>query len=348
MHKLVTLLGLLTIACGSAATPALNAAAPDAADTSAAPAADVPAPDMPVSTCDAACSALEKCNESTGKCVNLCGWFCTPSEICQVQGDKGTCVAKPAPGAGPDAAGGSCSLPTAWSPNLQRISKLAIADVTTGCDLDGDGKPNNVLGKVTSLYKDANSQLQKSIDAGAPLWLLDAPNYHADGADFAIAVLQGKLATGSQCAPGAADCACLVDPDSYDLAAPATQECPVLALWPVSMVKDGALQATGDGQAFPLNLAVEGMTLKLWVRKVTATGTVTGNSGWQGTTGGFLCGVIAVKDFPSQPATPGTATALVAGILKPDIALTPGGPKDAMSIALQFETVRAKAVGLAK
>lgn len=343
MHKQIAVLGWLMLACSSAG-PAAPGLVPDIPDSIAADALpDAPLAAAPPIPCDAACSAIETCNVYTGKCVNLCGGFCTPSEICQVTAGKGTCVAKTPPGvdAGADGVTGTCTLPTAWSPNLQRISKLAIADVTLGCDLDGDGKPNNVFGKMVELYKDVNVQIQKGADDGTSGILLDAPNFRTDGGPFAVTVLGGHFAAATMCQSGQADCEYVVDPDSYDLASSATAECTGRASWPEASVAGGALQATGLGPAFPfISLGVPGK-VQLWIRDVTVTGTTTGAESWQTTTAGWLCGGIAVKDL--EAATGGSG-----GILKPDFALTPGGPKDAISVALTFETVRAKAVGLVK
>ena len=342
MHKRIAVLGWLFVACSSSAVPAVPGVA-DVPDVLADAATDIPPADTPPIPCDASCADIEKCNVYTGKCINLCGDFCTPSEFCQVTAGKGMCVDKPKPDAdaGADAFVGTCTLPSGWSPNLQRISKLAIADVTKGCDLDGDGKPNNVLGKVVSLYKDANTQIQKTIDDGKLSLLLEAPGYRTDGAAFFVSVLSGQFDPAAVCEPGQADCAVLLQPDAYDLAFPATVECPAVGNWPEAKVLAGAFQAIGKGKAFPFLFFGAPAMQTLWIRSVIVTGSVTDAAGWQTTTEGLLCGGIAVADL--EAATGGSA-----GPFKPDMALTPGGPKDAMSIALTFETVRAKASGLAK
>ena len=330
----------------SAVDTAKDAATPVDVVTTVDVAKDV-APPKP---CNGACKANETCDATSNKCVSACvpacaatGETCTPS----ADGKTFTCVKQ------------TCKFPTTWGPNLQKFSKLAISDVTKGCDLDGDGKPNNVLGKVVSLYKDANTQLAKTVADGTIVLILEAPGYKTDKTPFDINLLIGKFdkTATPACDPTTATCNYTITAASYNTATAATGFCPALVTFPGAKDDAGTLSTSGK-DVFQLNVPVVGMNLNLKITQASLQGTTADMTNWKGTTSGMVCGVISKDDLNAaidaippdvlaQIGDAATVKSLVAGILKPDIALTPGGPKDALSVAIDFETIPANVTGMA-
>lgn len=352
-------------ACGSSAaeTPAATGAdatvtdAPGATDTQApkdtASTDTTAAPDVakdvpPAKPCNGTCKANETCDSATNKCISACVPACKAGENCVASTDGKTfsCAAQ------------ACKFPDKWGPNLQKISKLAITDVTKGCDLDGDGKPNNVLGKVVSLYKDANTQLAKTVADGTIVLILEAPGFKTDKTPFDINLLIGKFdkAATPPCDPTTATCNYTIDPVSYDTASALTGFCPSLVTFPGAKDDNGSITTTGK-DVFQLNVPVVGMNLNLKITQASMLGTTTDATTWKDTKSGMICGVISKDDLNAaidaipadvlaQIGDAATVKSLVAGILKPDIALTPGGPKDALSVAIDFETIPANVTGM--
>ena len=318
-----------------------------AADTAAKPdvAADVP----PAKPCNGTCKANETCDTATNKCISACVPACKAGENCVASTDGKTfsCAAQ------------ACKFPDKWGPNLQKISKLAITDVAKGCDLDGDGKPNNVLGKVVSLYKDANTQLAKTVADGTIVLILEAAGFKTDNTPFDINLLIGKFdkAAVPACDPTTATCNYTVTAASYDTASALTGFCPSLVTFPGAKDNNGSITTSGK-DVFQLNVPVVGMNLNLKITQASMLGTTTDATTWKDTKSGMICGVISKDDLNaaidaipadvlSQIGDAATVKSLVAGILKPDIALTPGGPKDALSVAIDFETIPAVVTGMA-
>jgi len=287
------------------------------------------------------CSTQCAAGPSAPGCVDCLAISCAPA--------LQTCADAPA----------ACKVPSSWSPNVQKVSKLAIAAATKGCDLDGDGKPNNVFGKVLSLLSQSNTQLAAAVADGTIVLLLDAQGYKTDASTFAIDLLTGDFdkATLPACDPSAATCNYTITAGSYDTAAAQTGMCPVRMNFPDAKDEAGTLTSSSTG-TFTLSLPVLGSAvLRLKFRQGSISGATTEANTWKTTSSGMFCGVVSQDDLniaidalpPDVLAPLGGAAqfkSLISMFLKTDIALTPGGPKDGLSAAFEFETLPGQIVGV--
>lgn len=241
-----------------------------------------------------------------------------------------------------------CTLPGQWGVGgtgiVQKISHATVTqgkvtvdgkEVIDGCDLDGDGTPDNFMGKVAGLYKDANSLLDQAIAKGDVVLLLDSPGFQGEGKPFDLRVLAGQAGPQPCDLQSAdADCAYQVRTKSYDTKA-APGPCPA---W--SHV-DGAVQLAGQVGATSgvvLSEVAGGGVVRLLVLKMSAT--VTG-----GTTQGRLCGGIPVLDLAAATAKlPGGGTA--AGPIQPTTDCDGDGVLDCLSFSFDFQTVPGHVTGL--
>ncbi|GEM_PF-2692809 len=288
--------------------------------------------------CPKGCTLKEKCVD--GKCVKLplpCGGACPSGMYC----DGTKCM------------GSGCSYPTKFGPNIQKVSYFQIAQSSQGCDLDGNKKPNNVFGNILKLYPAVNTELKKSIDDGLFVLLLEAPEYKTDGTTFGINGLLGDLDfSNSKCSPTSpfANCKYTVDTDNY-AAGPSGTTCPAQVHFDPSTVKKGELQAGGTkGQTITISLPIA-TGLDVTLTQVTLQGYVKGPTKWTETKPAKLCGVITKDDFDkaidSVPAdswkqinlTKEQVKTIIAAFVNPDIDINGDGKKDAMSIAMLFESV---------
>lgn len=299
--------------------------------------ADVPAADVP----------------AAAKCTPVCG----ATEFCDVTGATPKCVAI------------TCTLPSKWGTAgdgaIQKMSIIAVSGKDKdgkmqGCDLDGDGVPNNVLGKVIDLYKDLNKVLAEKVGDGTVILILEAPEFKADNSPFDFNVLIGdKDEANLACdvTSAAANCGYTVSKLSYDVEAK-SGNCPAKITFPASkLTKEGALTAGGKNQKFVINIPVVGLNLKLTISQAQITGIVSDATSWKNTKSGRLCGVISKDDLNGAiDALPddalkaigdkATVKALVGSILKPDITLEGSDKPDAISVSLDFETIGGKISGV--
>ncbi len=245
----------------------------------------------------------------------------------------------------------ACQIPNSWGPNVQVISKLALADVGVGCDLNGDGKPDNAMGKFTSLYKDENKSLQDAISQGKLLTVWNAPQYTTGGGAFSIERLDAVLNPGdASCdvSAGGKPCNLLVKAASYDASSVGGVCAAKSQLQPAS-APGGALKAAGGGGSIPISL-LGMMDMQVNAAIDSWTGKVSGAGQWQATTGGLHCGAVtktamfnAIDTIPpsvlAQIGDAATVKSLIIGILKPDLDLDGDGIKESISFAMTFETV---------
>lgn len=285
-----------------------------------------------------------------GKCVPLvlpCNGACTDEEYCdQSTGPPGLCTKS------------GCTLPDHWGPSIQKVSEFLIAATSQGCDLDGDGKPNNVVGNLLKVYPAANDELTKSIQQGLFNMVLEAPMYNTNGAAFTVAALMCDLDPSNlSCSPVSdlANCSYKVDDENYKAAASGT--CPPQVLFTAATVKSGQLAAGGQGQTFTITLPIVG-GLKLTVRQATLQGQVQGDSVWTKTTSAKICGVITehdlnkaievipAEDFKTIGLSKDQVKSLLGAFLKPDMDTNADGVPDALSTTMLFKTVPGKVTGI--
>ena len=385
-------------ACETAAPVAATPAAGDAAavkdtadagvgagDTATDAAKDVSTTtDTAAAGCSPKCASGETCDTKTKKCVapaKPCDGKCTAAQYCDS-------VAKACKDV-------TCAYPTAWGKELQKISKLALTpekglvegttckddagcdtklaqkcntskgkcEVLLGCDLNDDGKNDNVFGKVQGLY-DVNTLIKEKVADGTIVILFDPSKYVVDGTAFVMNMLFGALDEeankGCDVLSATANCKYTVSKLSYDFKQTATT-CPPLVVFDNTKVTKGKMTAGGEKQVFSLNIEFSGIQLALKISKAQLFGAPTKDTVWETTKNGQICGVITKTDLDAAvDAVPdetlasagldkATVKGLIGGLLKPDIDSNPNDDnktKDAISVSLDFETVKAQVTTL--
>lgn len=303
---------------------------------------------------------------------------CADNQECKVEGDTKQCVDKVPPCGGPCASGeicdtaaddgkGKCVKPTCELPkaedfaantNINKVSALKLLSDKEGCDLDEDGVPNNVLGKIITLAATINDTITESVKDGTIVILLAPNEFKSDGTAFTCDLLIGDVDPSTKdCDATKADaCKYTVSTSSYNQLASAAK-CPALVTFDPVSVKDGKLTAGGDKQNFDLNLPVVGINLKLRISRAQLKGDQSDATAWKSTKNGMLCGVLSEDDLNAAiDAVPDEALAstgidkatikgLLPTILKSDIDTDGDGTPDAMSVALSLETFAASVTG---
>lgn len=309
------------------------------------------------------------CNPS-GTGLTASGATCGPGTTCE----SGVCVTKGCPVCPADSycdektqppvcKPSLCTLPTSWGPQVQKISMLKLLPPTAGCDLDDDGKPNNVMGKMVNLYAAINDAIAEDIAKGNRLLLFESKNWKVDGATFLISLLSGaRDASNPDCdlVSETANCKYTVHSTSYATSG-TTGPCQPQSTFPDAFVTNGQLTGGGDwntisGLTLPV-FGLFGFEVEMKVAMARVLGTVTDGNAWKSSTDGQICGVVtktdletAIEALPDEVlAQIGGKTAalqLINGLLAPDIDLNDDGAKDAISVALGFESVPGQIVGL--
>ena len=304
----------------------------DAASGTDAAATDTAKPDT---TADAAA-------DTTPPAPTKCEPSCKAAEYCDLFAKPPVCKAA------------TCTFPAKWGKDVQKVSKLNLPGAAVGCDLDADGKPNNALAAgLSSLLKQANDQMTKSVADGTITLVVETDAFKSDGSEFAGNMLIGEIdPTNDKCdvMSDSANCKYSIDPSSYDPKA-ASGVCPALIAFPNMKVKDGKLAAGGDKQTFALTLPIQGVALQLKVSKATLQGKVTGTTTWDGTKEGLICGVIALADITAAIQNIDALkdfAPLVSSMLKPDMDVDGDGKKESVSVAIDFETIKGQISGLKK
>lgn len=277
-----------------------------------------------------------------------CDPACKDGEFCDLMAKPPVCKAQ------------TCKLPSEWGPEIQKASKLAIPAGTVGCDLDGDGKPNNAVGAgLAALLKTANDALAKGVKDGSITILMETKKTATDGTDFAVNMLLGDLdPSNKDCDGTTASCKYTVSPNSYDVSKNA-EICPAFIAFPNAKIKEGKMTAGGKEQVFTLNLPLQGIILSLSISQATVEATVTTDPTWSASKDGLICGVItkdalgkAIDAIPEESiASLGLGNkdqvkALIGGFLKTDMDVDGDGTKDAYSVAIQWESVKGAITGM--
>jgi hypothetical protein len=337
-----------------------------AADAGAAADAAVdadPGADLGAEVTDDAVDVAEVIVDDAGNVLN-CGVPCAADQLCQ----DGACVTVPKPCGGPCPLGSFCAAasdtcqasackPPVAFPNVQKISWLQIAESSDGCDLNADGKPDNVFGKLLKVYPAANTELQKSVNEGLFVLLLDAPGWDWGGQPFAVGAYLAELdPSNAGCSPTSPDANCKYTVDADNFAGGAGGLCaPQAQISPVKITAGGAATGTiaGGGaldQQLTIVLPVVG-GLDFTMSGVRLDGVVSGAKAWTSTSDGRICGVMTIEDFDKAMASipadawaelgldEATIKAVIKAFLNPDVDLNGDGVPDAMSVALRFKSV---------
>lgn len=290
--------------------------------------------------CGGACKATEKCGKDD-KCYTPCDGKCTGTQVCDTTTPPGTCK----------------DLTQKWGINddgkVQKVTSLAIAAAADGCDLNGDGKPDNKLNALASM---AGSALSDSIKKGTVVLLFEPKSYKTDGTAFTFNVLIGDQDPADKTAGvdvTAAGGKYTVQTVSYDTATGKP-----LVVFTDAKITAGALTAAAT--SFYLNLSIQSINIALTISKPTLSGTVTDSNSWVDTKAGKLCGYITKSDlegainalpddtFKNLGMTKAQVLQLLPSVLAPDLDMDGDGKKESISLALNLETKAGIITGMSK
>ncbi len=252
----------------------------------------------------------------------------------------------------------TCKLPDKFGATTQKASKLELPGAGSGCDLNGDGKPDNALGSgLAMLLGQANDALKKTMTEGKLVILMNTDTFKSDGSAFSMDMLIGDPdASNATCdfTSDSANCKYTVSPNSYDMTS-AAATCPALINFPNAKVTGGKLSGGGANQKFTLNLPVAGVALSLTITQAQIQGDVKG--AWDSTSNGQICGVLtksdlekAINSVPDEQLAgigmdKATVIQLFNSMVTPDFSTT-GGANDAYSVAISWESVKGQITGM--
>ena len=305
-----------------------------------------------VTSCDDGNSCtIDTCNAKTGACSSAAvsdaspcddGDPCTQPDICAA----GACTSGPC--------NDLACTPPAMATETQVISHLELRfDANGACDLDGDSKPDNAVGKALSLYAgQVSAGLSAQIAAGKRVHLLQLAPYQTDGGPMALVVLvAGVTATDAGCDPSkSAGCAYDVADESYFAPGEKGSLCKARFSTAAKIDKTAFSAGGPSADGWPLRLPMLGLPLDLRLSAVTVDGSIVDSSGWVATKNGRICGVVTQPALaeainllaPAAVAALGMDKATLKGILAsafaPDLDLDKDGTKESTSIYLRFET----------
>lgn len=296
--------------------------------------------------CYGECAGGQKCNKSTGKCYSACGGMCSADQFCdETNAVPGVCEK-------------FAAVPSKWGIDgegkVQKVTSMAIAATTEGCDLDGDGKTDNRLGKIAGLMGDSFSL---NIEHGSIVLLFEPTSYATDGTVFGFNLLYGDVdpavKTPDFDATAAGGKYVIRKEWSYDPVAGAP-----FGEFSAAKINNGTLTANASSCRFLLDI---GNWLFVTVLKPSITGKVTDAGQWATTTKGTICGHILKTDLESAINAEnewgadglGMTKAQVMqlfpnAILAPDLDLDGDGVKESISLALNFETKSGTITGYSK
>jgi hypothetical protein len=152
--------------------------------------------------CPAGCPDGQKCHFSDGRCIlsgiAQCLPDCGQQAQCSADYPQATCVLQ------------RCDFPSTWRDGTLKLASLRIAMTEDSCDLTGDGKPDNQLARLLTVF-DVNKQLAASVAADQATILLEpeSATWGQEGQPFGVHLLFGTLAPASmRCQPDNANAFC--------------------------------------------------------------------------------------------------------------------------------------------
>ncbi len=301
-------------------------------------------------------------SDNCAKAVKTCAeGFCTskacPSGVSGCQGAQvASCAANGANwtltscAAGEQCDGGKCSkpgctLPAAPPVHAIRTMLWSPLESDQGCDLDGNGKPDNQAGKFALAVAGQFPQ---------PGWqpthiVLGTSDWKTDGSSFAVQLLVGVPAAGQTCSSTdlKASCKMAIAAESYDLSAK-SGVCPARTQLADGSVKGAQFSAGGATATAQLPVAPVPMLAWLPLKLARVQGEPTAGPGWTGLHKGRLCGAMPKAEllaavgkvnalvFEAGGTTAAQVQLALEKALPVDIDTDGDGKKDAVSLALQF------------
>ena len=323
-----------------------------------------------LSACSQAASLVPKSGDAEIACSRGCpvGQKCHVSADACVFGGIATCAAcasgftcSPAFPA-PTCVQGACAPRDAFTDGTAKLVSLAIAPRDRGCDLDGDGKPNNRIATLLTQI-DLNGELARAVEADRITVLLepDRAGWGAPGDALGVGLWFGTLAPQSRsCAPSdpAALCTYTVSRASYDPSAGAGA-CPTWLRFPgVARTVDAVASTSGSALDFVVPVGGGSWLLQLLRARIDAkirAAEVSG-PGLGPRLDGRLCAAVPKADIllavdtlpPDTLAKFGGADLVRTALdlnLKADLDIDGDGAADSVSAALEWTAVPARIVG---
>ena len=248
----------------------------------------------------------------------------------------------------------TCTLPAAIAGQALRMILWGPVPDGEGCDLNGDGKPDN--------NSKSNGLLIAGIfpqPGGTPAQVVAvAPGYKADGSAFEVQVLAGQAAAGQTCpeADAKASCKVAVYSASYDLPGKAGA-CNAKSVLAGAKVGGGKFVAGDPTSAMWLPTSPAPALQFMPIKAAKITGDVANGAAWSTLTKGRLCGAVAVSDLANLADKLNPVWMQAIGIsavelgqmvqqMVPDIDTNGDGKPDAVSFALRFVGAPVEVVGV--
>ena len=233
----------------------------------------------------------------------------------------------------------SCALPAPNSlAGVQRLTSFALLSEFEGCDVDLDGTPNNVIGKIAGLYGQLNYTIANIIKGGKDVGFLVPAGWNTAGTQFQLAMAAGDW-NGSTATLTAT---------TWDLQG--SGAC-VLAKPMQATSSQGSLEAGGTQFFSPFSLFGFGVSSPMFATTSGAAsvyGNVPASGPWTSTTNGSFCGMVPssaldawIDSIPNDVLAESgfdkaTVKGLMSSLLKPDIDFDGDGTKESLSFAYTF------------
>lgn len=325
------------------------------------------------------CTKQDKCQQ--GKCIGI-QIDCNDNNPCTLDFcQAGTCVNQPLSGVPCDdglecsvgdhcvdgecvADKSQCVCEPTFSQTVNKFTKMSIA--STGYPGDGlnvdenpatcapsgscSGGIDNALGPIASI---GNQDIQKSLDKGEVLVLLEHKGFRTDGKPYVLAVYAARKLDPSNpnCNVQTDVCKYLVDKASFD------DDCNPLVSFDNAKIVGNKLTAGGKGYVFPFELPLIGsatLTLTLYFARVEAEVTVVGSQIVY--IKGILAGAVpkqqikdAIMALPPEvelPLPKEQIIALIDALVQADIDGDGDGKKESASIGIKFEGIAGYITGV--
>jgi hypothetical protein len=312
-----------------------------------------------VEPCERGCPPSQQCHYGEGTCIHAgianCA-DCADGLVCSPAYPTPTCVK------------GTCEAQSSFSTGAVKIVRLAVASLERGCDLDGDGDPDNQLADIQKQI-DLSSELQAAIDTDRATVLLEPSDASwgaitlGGGADpYSVALWFGTLGPDSvACSPSALDAFCTytVSRASYD---PATLE-PTCAPWlefDDVRAEGAALASPSPGPALDMVIPLDPgrWLLQLLGARLEATAfdALVEGEGLAPRLEGRLCAAVpkvdlllAVDTLPPETIAKFGGKSVVRdyvdAALEADLDASGDGEADSVSMALEWTAIPARIVG---
>ena len=315
--------------------------------------------DVPGKPCDGKCTSTQFCDLGAKACKDVtCGYPTKWSNVVQKVSTLAVTAEKAL------VAGKYCKQDLECEMKLGQNCNLSkgVCQVLLGCDLNGDGKNDNVFGKILGL-DDVNKQIKEQVADGTTVILFDPSFVWGNGTKFAmnqlVGVLDMQANNGCDVLSDSANCKYTVSKLNFDHTK-ATAMCPALVVFDNTKVANGNMTAYASKSVFTLNIGVGGvgLALKISLAQLFGKAIPLASDPWVSTKDGHICGVLTKQDLDAAiDAVPdetfsaigldkATMKGIMSGLLKPDIDTDGDATKDAISVSLDFETVKGQITGL--